>query len=174
MLDYDVIVLGSGISGLSSAVLLADAGYSVLVLEREAYAGGVLHCFSREGLQLDPGLHYLGSLLPGQLCARLLGTLGVYDSLQVVPMDASGFDVVRFEDGRSVAFPLGSERFEAYFSGLFPQHASGVSSYVSTLRSLFHSFDVDRLLAGETADFSSEAMQPPYWSWSQRTVGRCR
>ena len=43
--EYDVIVIGSGIGGLSAASLLAKYGYSVKVFESHYLAGGCCHMF---------------------------------------------------------------------------------------------------------------------------------
>ncbi|HPF21374.1 MAG TPA: FAD-dependent oxidoreductase, partial [Syntrophomonas sp.] len=37
--DFDVIVVGGGLSGLAAAYTMADAGMEVLVLERGDYSG---------------------------------------------------------------------------------------------------------------------------------------
>lgn len=54
---YDVIVIGAGIGGLSTAVLLAKAGLSVLVVERHTRPGGYAHGFSRRRFHFDSGVH---------------------------------------------------------------------------------------------------------------------
>jgi L-2-hydroxyglutarate oxidase LhgO len=39
MTDVDVVIIGGGVTGLASALALADAGASVCVLEREGRTG---------------------------------------------------------------------------------------------------------------------------------------
>ena len=41
--DYDVVVIGSGMSGLTVAALLSDLGKKVCVLEQHYTAGGFTH-----------------------------------------------------------------------------------------------------------------------------------
>ena len=57
---YDVIIVGSGMSGLSTAALLSIYGKKVLVLEQHYEAGGCMHMFEDKGYLFDTGLHYIG------------------------------------------------------------------------------------------------------------------
>lgn len=57
--DYDYIVIGSGMSGMTSATILARLGHRVLVLEQHPdVAGGGTHSFDLGGFRFDSGLHY--------------------------------------------------------------------------------------------------------------------
>ena len=58
---WDAIVIGSGIGGLTAAVLLGmHGGKRVLVLERHYVVGGFTHAFRRPGYEWDVGVHYIG------------------------------------------------------------------------------------------------------------------
>jgi len=54
---YDVIVLGSGIGGLTCGAFLAREGMRVLVLEKHSVIGGYAHSFERNAFRFEPGVH---------------------------------------------------------------------------------------------------------------------
>jgi squalene-associated FAD-dependent desaturase len=52
-----VVVIGGGLSGISAALALADAGSEVTLLERRQRLGGLTWSFWRNGLSFDNGQH---------------------------------------------------------------------------------------------------------------------
>ncbi|MBE7385346.1 MAG: NAD(P)/FAD-dependent oxidoreductase [Leptolyngbya sp. SIO1E4] len=54
-MKVDVVVIGSGIGGLSCAALLARYGLEVVVCESHTIAGGAAHGFERAGFRFDSG-----------------------------------------------------------------------------------------------------------------------
>jgi len=52
MADYDVIVVGAGISGLTAGACLAKAGARVLVCEQSDQVGGLFNSFWQQGYSL--------------------------------------------------------------------------------------------------------------------------
>lgn len=95
---FDVVVIGSGMGGLSSALLLAKEGFKVCVLERHYRPGGCLHRFFRKRVPFETGFHYLGGVGPDGTLARYFRYLGIYDKLTYQPLDPDGFDELRFPD----------------------------------------------------------------------------
>jgi phytoene dehydrogenase-like protein len=53
--QVEIVVIGSGLGGLSCAALLARYGYDVLVCESHEAPGGAAHAFERQGYCFDSG-----------------------------------------------------------------------------------------------------------------------
>lgn len=52
---FDVIVAGAGMGGMTAAVLMAEAGYSVLILEKSHVPGGCSSSYYRKGYIFESG-----------------------------------------------------------------------------------------------------------------------
>lgn len=75
--EADVVIIGSGIAGLSCAVMLSRAGWRVHVLERHDRVGGTMHTFrlgnGDSSWEFDAGVHYVGAnLVRSSLFRRLV------------------------------------------------------------------------------------------------------
>ncbi|HET7002771.1 MAG TPA: NAD(P)/FAD-dependent oxidoreductase, partial [Puia sp.] len=73
---YDVIVIGAGIGGLTSAALLSKAGLSVCVLEKEPRVGGYLAGFRRKHFIFDTAIHWLNQYGPDGMLDKLFSAIG--------------------------------------------------------------------------------------------------
>ena len=74
MEQYDTIVIGAGVSGLSCAAHLAKAGKKIIVFEQNKRPGGYCCSYIRRGLIFDPGAHWI---IDGEGFNFLLAELGV-------------------------------------------------------------------------------------------------
>lgn len=141
-----VIIIGSGMGGLSCGVVLAKNGYDVTVLEQGAQIGGCLQCFSRRGARFETGMHFIGSAAEGQTLDRLLQYLEIKKDIQLAPLDADGYEVVAL-NGRRYRFAQGREAFIRQMTEYFPHQHEQLNRYfdlvervagASTLHSLKH------------------------------------
>ncbi|MBD3317757.1 MAG: FAD-dependent oxidoreductase, partial [Chitinivibrionales bacterium] len=81
--NYDAIIIGSGIGGLTCGAFLARGGMRVLVLEKHNRIGGYAHAFRRRGYVFESAIHSV-PMAPTGLVRRLLGLLGVDNRLDIV------------------------------------------------------------------------------------------
>lgn len=63
--EYDVIIVGAGIGGLTCGALLSKKGYKVLVLEQHYQVGGYCSSFSRRGFTFNTGVEDVSGLWEG-------------------------------------------------------------------------------------------------------------
>ena len=89
-LDRKVLIIGAGIGGLSMAIILAKLGFEVTVLEKNRHPGGLMRSYTREGLDCEVGIHYLGSLDKGQVLRKFFDYLGVSAAIPVTRMGRDG------------------------------------------------------------------------------------
>lgn len=80
--NYDAIIIGSGLGGLSCAAYLAKNGQKVLVLEKHSIPGGYATSFRRGAFNFDATLHMIESVGKGQSMARYFEWCGVADSIE--------------------------------------------------------------------------------------------
>ena len=133
--EYDVIVVGGGLGGLSAGAFLAKAGLRTIVLERHSVPGGYCTDYRRRGFHFDSAVHYLGR---PDLFLEILGALDVADRVTMAPMDPDGFDVYRFPDFQ-FRVPSSTSRLEERLQDKFPREKRGIRRYV---RHLSHFIDI--------------------------------
>ena len=149
MKQYDVIIIGGGLGGLSCGVMLAKEGLGVCVLEQHSVIGGCLQSFHRNGRTLDTGMHYVGSLSEGQIMHQYFKYLGIMDSLQLQKLDENGFDHFHFPDGKSYSHAMGHERFAEALSEQFPEEREAIKSFTGLLKSFSNLISKDALKEGK-------------------------
>ena len=63
-MDYDVLIIGAGMSGLAAGIRLAYYGKSVCVVEKHYRVGGLNSFYNLGGHKLDVGLHAMTNYVP--------------------------------------------------------------------------------------------------------------
>jgi protoporphyrinogen/coproporphyrinogen III oxidase len=73
----DVIIIGAGISGLSTAFWLQEKGHDVLILEKSDHWGGAIHSYRKDGFLVEEGPNSTLETTP--LLTQLIKQAGVED-----------------------------------------------------------------------------------------------
>jgi len=71
--DYDIVIIGSGLGGLTAASFLSRKGFKTLVVESRSRIGGRFSTFEYEGFKLPTG----AILIPDGWVVKLLEEMGI-------------------------------------------------------------------------------------------------
>ncbi|MGB3447623.1 MAG: FAD-dependent oxidoreductase [Xanthobacteraceae bacterium] len=135
MTQYDAVVIGAGLGGLTAGAILARAGCKVLVIERGNSVGGAASSYKVGDLFVEGSLHETSDPHhPNDPKHHILDRAGVRDAVEWIP--AKNFYEVR--GGvlpRPFVFP---DRFADACEALttqFPHHRDAVRQLVDEMRS---------------------------------------
>ena len=138
---HDILVIGSGLGGLVSALILAKEGMKVCVLEKNNQYGGNLQTFSRDKVVFDTGVHYLGGLSEGQNLYQFFSYLGIMDELQLRKMNEQGYDKITFgDDETEYPHAQGYENFVEQLSKYFPEEKGNLQDYCEEIQRVCSQF----------------------------------
>lgn len=128
MTDFDDIVIGTGMAGLTVGALLANAGRRVLMLEAHDTPGGYAHTFTVGRHRFCAQVHYIFNCGEGESIDAFLSKIGVRDEVPFERLDPEGFDhiVVGRERFR---VPNGLAKHEARLVRRFPEHRAAIRRY---------------------------------------------
>lgn len=144
-----VIIIGSGLGGLSSGVILAKNGYEVTILEQGAQIGGCLQCFYRHGVKFETGMHFIGSADEGQILHKMMRYLEIDDKLTLSRLDAEGYNVIALQ-GQRFRFANGKEAFIRQMAEYFPSQRENLRKYYEIVESVSASSSLHTLKYNET------------------------
>lgn len=130
MTNYDAIIIGSGLGGLTCGATLAKKGKKVLVLEQHNLIGGCATCFPRKGAMIDAGLHELdfGDRKTDQK-HLIFDKLGLWDKVKLVPLPTA-WTICSGEE--KYVIPHGNTA--QVLKEMFPHEAKGIDKYFKMIR----------------------------------------
>ncbi|MFV1951415.1 MAG: phytoene desaturase family protein [Nitrospinota bacterium] len=99
LIDYDVIVIGAGIGGLTTASLLAKRGFKVVVLEQSDHPGGYCSSLPQNGYLFDIGASLFWGFDEGGIFYSLFSELGMIDGM------LKGDNIRKTDPGLQIVLP---------------------------------------------------------------------
>ena len=128
-MEYEVVVIGAGIAGLTAAAVLAKRGVKVCLLERQPYAGGCAAVVEHAGYQFEPTHGLYCGWEPDGVLDRLFGELAApAPSARLLSTPY----LVRLPDGSDVA-RITHEDFEVSLHAAFPECSNAAIEFYREL-----------------------------------------
>jgi phytoene desaturase len=131
-----VIIIGSGIAGLATAIRLSLAGYRVTVYEKNAEAGGKISTFSKSGYQFDAGPSLLTQPEEITELFKLAGeNMEEYLDISSIEVACKYF----YEDDTTILGYTDAARFADEVQAKTGESSNSIKRYLSRSRKLYNS-----------------------------------
>jgi phytoene dehydrogenase-like protein len=142
MMQYDYLVVGSGLSSLVFAALASQAGAKVMVLEAHEYAGGYGHTFQMgKSAKFNAQLHYVWNCGEGETVNQVLKKLDLDQSVTFERLDSDGFDRMVIP-GYSIKIPSSNFELIDRLADLFPDQCEPVKTFLRLVDSVAVGLDL--------------------------------
>lgn len=156
-MEFDYVVVGSGLAGLTFGALMAKSGRHVLLLEAHEYPGGYGHTFELGGHRFNAQLHYVWNCGEGRTVHNMLKKLELHETVTFSKYDSNGFDHMRMP-GHALDIPCDYQKLSMRLQALFPANAKNLDSFVMEIQEL--SELIDRM----------PSLQPRTWATYSKAI----
>lgn len=142
-MQYDAIVIGGGLGGLTAGAVLAKAGKKVLLLEQYARVGGYATTWVRKGTGVEGALHEIDDIGPDSEKRELLKSLGIENEVVFTEIVAP-YRVIG--KGFDYTVPRKKEELIAYLNRQFPNEREAIEAYFTSILAIKKEvFDISSL-----------------------------
>jgi all-trans-retinol 13,14-reductase len=134
-MTYDCAVIGAGLSGLASSIILSKNGLKTVLIERSARTAPLVRGFKRNGHYFDTGFHHAGGIGEKSSGRLMLDYMGVLPKLCLHSSKDNIFDVVRFKDSPfEFNFSAGYEGLKQRLAKAFPEEVHFIGKYLNEIK----------------------------------------
>jgi all-trans-retinol 13,14-reductase len=133
---YDAVIIGTGMSALTTACLLANAGQKICMIEAHDSPGGMAHSFRMGKYHFCAQVHYIWGCAPGERMYEFLRKIGLEKEVTFAALDPKGYDRVRLPDGKKVFIPCGFDRLVKNIDQAYPGQGASVRKFTDLVHQL--------------------------------------
>ena len=132
MSEYDVVIIGAGLGGLTAGSILSKRGRKVLVLEQSDRVGGCCSTYEIDGYKFDIGASVV-EIIP--VIDRAFQELGTTFADEVDLIQCDPIYSVIFPDGDKMTIPMSVEAAAEEIAKIAPEDKQGFLEYARTFGS---------------------------------------
>ncbi|PWB84126.1 MAG: NAD(P)/FAD-dependent oxidoreductase [Methylocystaceae bacterium] len=137
--QFDAVIIGSGLGGLTAGALLAKAGFGVCVLERNFSLGGAASVYRIGSVTVEASLHQTSDPRnPRDVKRRILDELGILDEIEWVSTGPL-YTVRGGPLGEPFTLPVGFEAAKDALAQRFPKQAQRIARFLDGLDTIHDS-----------------------------------
>ena len=132
----NIVIIGSGIGGLSAGILLSLLNFQVTIVEKNPLPGGLMRSYRRSGIDCPVGVHYVGALGEDEPLGRMFRLLDISVAGLFEKMGQDGVIDRYIFDDFTFDLPVGIDAFEANLLSSFPGDAVAIGLIMKNMREI--------------------------------------
>ncbi len=126
MKNFDTVIIGGGLGGLTAGARLAKAGQKVCLIEQHFVPGGCATVFQRDDFTMEVGLHELDGLDEDDPKVQIFRELDVFNHVEFVKVP----EFYRFKHGETdIIIPDNREEAIRVLTEQFPNERQGIQKF---------------------------------------------
>jgi len=125
-MNYDAIIIGGGLGGLTAGAKIAKEGGKVLLIEQHDKVGGCASTFKRKDFVFEVGLHEMDGFHRTDMKTKIFKNLGVFNNVEFAEVP----EFYRFVNGHyQITIPHEAEKAIEVLVANFPKEEKGIIAY---------------------------------------------
>lgn len=132
----NIVVIGAGIGGLSTGILLELLGYDVTIVDKNRLPGGLTRSYRRNGIDCPVGVHYVGALDSAEPLGKMLNILGISVEDLFYRMGNDGVIDRYIFDDFVFDLPVGLDAYEKNLRLACPDDGAALNILMKNLREI--------------------------------------
>ena len=132
----NIVIIGSGIGGLSAGILLSLLNFQVTIVEKNPLPGGLMRSYRRAGIDCPVGVHYVGALGEDEPLGKMFHVMGIPVDKLFARMGQEGIIDRYIFDKFTFDLPTSIDFYEKNLHNSFPQDAAALDLIMKNLREI--------------------------------------
>jgi phytoene dehydrogenase-like protein len=132
----NIVIIGSGVGGLSAGIILSLLNFRVTVVEKNSLPGGLMRSYRRSGIDCPVGVHYVGALGEKEPLGKMFHVLGIPVDELFIPMGQEGIIDRYIFDDLVFDLPTSIDALEVDLRNTFPEDTASLNIIMINLREI--------------------------------------
>ncbi len=133
-MEYDVIIVGAGMAGLTSAAYLTKAGHRVLLCEQQEKVGGLVNSFNYKGYTFDGGIRAIEN---SGIISPMLRQLGID-----VAFTKNTVSLIVEQEKVNIETVGSISEYQVFLETLFPENKKDIQNIINEIKRVMKYMDV--------------------------------
>lgn len=128
--DYDAIIIGAGLGGLTVGNILVFNGYKTLIIDKNAHPGGYVINFQRGDFRFDSATHFINGCGKNGMVYNILKQFGAEKEIEFLPIP----NLIHWKDPQNnyeARPPVMLDEYQKFLCEQFPNEAKNIKKFLS-------------------------------------------